>query len=91
MVEVFLDSELRKFFFCFFFMFKYIRAQVEHLMLHKSGFTTDHIMYLHIDKLELTQGGPYIRLSNEWRERRLELMKILFQVSCNNSYNSSAA
>ena len=45
-------------------MFAFIKAQVEHPALPKSGFTLDHIMHLDVDfhKLVLTRGSSFIPL-----------------------------
>ena len=61
MVEVFQGSDVEE---ILQGMFAYIKTQIEHPALPKSGFTLDRIMHLDIDfhKLELTRGSSYIEL-----------------------------
>ena len=68
MTEVFQGSDIEK---LLKDMFAYIKTQVEHPALPKSGFTIDYIMHLDIDfhRLVLTRGSSYIDLP-EWIEQK---------------------
>ena len=68
MTEVFQGSDIRE---ILKGMFAYIKTQVEHPALPKSGFTLDHIMHLDIDfhQLELTRGSSHFELP-EWIARK---------------------
>ena len=61
MTEVFQGSNVEE---IVYNMFAYIKTQIEHPALPKSGFTLDHIMHLDIDfhQLQLTRGGSHIEL-----------------------------